>query len=220
MRKVIIFGVEQFADQLHNLMKKDENYEVCGFCMDKAYLKELTEHNGLPVVAFEELEQYFSPEEYGILFCIGYTDMNRVRKNRMENAKSRGYEIMNYQHPTALVQTEDIGFGNIFMEGTIIGQGCKIGNGNIFWPAAHVAHHTEVGNWNFFTISCAVAGNIKIHDMCVFGNNCTIKNGIEIKEGTLVGAGAYIAHSTDEWSVYAPPRSYKLEGKSSLDFKL
>ena len=44
--------------------------------------------------------------------------------------------------------------------------------------------------------------------------------GIIVKDGTLVGAGAYIAHTTDEWSVYTPPRTYKLEGKSSLDFKL
>lgn len=27
-------------------------------------------------------------------------------------------------------------------------------------------------------------------------------------------------HPTDPWSVYVPPRSYKLEGKSSLDLKL
>lgn len=220
MEEVIIFGVESFADMLYQLLKADARYHVCGFCLDEAYIGETKEKFGLPVVAFEKLEQYYAREEHGILFCIGYTDMNRLRKRRMAEAAERGYKIMSYTHPTAIVQTEDIGTGNIFMEGTIIGQGCKIGNGNIFWPMAHVAHHTTVGNYNFFTISCAVAGNIKIHDYCVFGNNCTIKNGIEIGEGTLIGAGAYIAHSTDAWSVYVPPRSYKLEGKSSLDFKL
>lgn len=220
MKNVIIFGLEQFADMIFHLLENDDGYHVCGFCADKQYMNGAEEKFSLPVTAFEELEQRFEPKEHGILFCIGYTDMNRLREQRMMEAAQRGYKILGYAHPTALIQTEDIGQGNIFMEGSVIGQGCTIGNGNVFYPMAHIAHHTTVGNYNFFTISCAVAGNIKIDDYCVFGNNCTIKNGIEIQEGTLVGAGAYIAHSTEAWSVYVPPRSYKLEGKSSLDFKL
>ena len=221
VKNIIIFGLEQFADMMYRLLEEEPEYHVCGFCVDEVYIDGLKEKNGLPVVAFEKLEEKFSPAaEYGIIFCIGYTDMNRLRQKRMEEAKARGYCIESYRHPTAIIQAEEIGEGNIFMEGVILGQGSKVGMGNIFWPMAHVAHHTIVGNYNFFTISCAVAGNITIRDYCVFGNNCTIKNGIEIKEGTLVGAGAYIAHTTDAWSVYVPTRSYKLEGKSSLDFKL
>lgn len=219
MKKVIIFGLEQFAEMIYCLLKK-EGREVCAFCVDDAFLNGEKQKMGLPIVAFESLKEKFEPSEYGIIFCIGYTDMNRLREKRIRQARKWGYEILSYRHPTAIIQAEEIGVGNIFMEGSVVGQGCKIGEGNIFWPMSHVAHHTNVGNYNFFTISCAIAGNIKINDYCVFGNNCTVKNGIEIGEGTLVGAGAYIAHSTDSWSVYVPPRSYKLEGKSSLDFKL
>lgn len=217
---IIIFGLEQFAEQMYSLLKNSGDMRVKAFCVDRAYMPSREIWGGKMVVPFEDLENHFKPSEYSILFCIGYTDMNRLRKKRMEEAIARGYSIAGYQHPTALIQTDKIGYGNIFMENVIIGQGVEIGNGNIFWPATHVAHHTHVGNYNFFTISTAVAGNIHVHDFCVFGANCTVKNGVEIKDGTLVGAGAYIAHTTDEWSVYTPPRTYKLEGKSSLDFKL
>lgn len=224
MKRTIIFGVEQFADQLYRLLKDDADYEVEAFCLDHKYRcsnqHEIKNHLGLPAVDFEDLEKYYSPNEYGILFCIGYTDMNRLRESRMKSAKERGYQILSYCHPTAIVQADAIGTGNIFMEGCIIGQGVTIGDGNIFWPASHIAHHTSVGNYNFFTISVAVAGNIKIHDFCVFGANSTVKNGIEINDGTLIGAGAYISHDTEAWSCYTPPRTYKLEGKSSLDFRL
>ena len=219
MEQVIIFGLGSFAHMMYQLLEQDVNYQVSAFCVDKAYIGEEKEIFGLPVVAFEELESSFSKEEYGILFCSGYNQMNQIRKGKIENAKKRGYRILGYTHPTAIIQASSIGVGNIFLEGTIAGQNSTIGDGNIFFPMAHVAHDTIVGNYNFFTISCAIAGNVKIHDCCVFGNNCTIKNGIEIREGTLVGAGAYIAHSTEPWSVYVPPRSYKLEGKSSLDFQ-
>lgn len=218
MKKVIIFGLDQFAEMIFELLC-EEGHEIVAFTVDKTYCKD-KEKFSKPIVPFEELESLYVPEEHGIIFCIGYTDMNRLREKRMNMAMDKGYEILSYKHPTAIVQAKEIGYGNIFMEGSIIGQGCKIGNGNIFWPMAHVAHHTTVQNYCFFTISCSIAGNILIKDYCVFGNNCTIKNGIEIGEGCLIGAGAYISKSTEDWSVYTPPRSYKLEGKSSLDFKL
>lgn len=219
MKNIIIFGLEQFAMQMFHLLKQDSEVTIKGFCVDKKYLPE-NHRGGYSVYAFEDLENYFTPDEHSILFCIGYTKMNQVRKEKMESARKRGYFIASYCHPTALIQSQKIGYGNIFMEGVIIGQNTEIGNGNIFWPAAHVAHDTHVGNYNFFTISTAVAGNIVIHDFCVFGANSTVKNNIEINDGTLVGAGAYISHTTDAWSVYTPPRSYKLEGKNSLEFKL
>lgn len=220
MRQIIIYGLEQFADTLFNLLQEDNEREVVAFSVDEAYMPDNTKKNGLPIVPYEKLEEYYSPSEYSILFCMGNTRMNLVRKERMLSAKDRGYFIESYVHPTALIQTEDIGFGNVFMENSLIGPKVKIGNGNIFWPASHVAHNTTVGNYNFFTISVAVAGNVIIGDNCVFGANCTVKDHVEIADGTLVGAGAYISKSTEPWSVYAPPRTYKLEGKSSLDFKL
>lgn len=220
MDKIIIFGLEQFAGQMYRLLNRSPEVRVEAFCVGKEYMPLGGERGGIPIVPFEDLEKYFRPSEYSILFCIGYTHMNQIRKKYMDEALARGYSVAGYRHPTALIQTDKIGYGNIFMENVIIGQGAEIGNGNIFWPAAHVAHHTSIGNFNFFTISVAVAGNIQIHDFCVFGANSTVKNGIEINDGTLVGAGAYISHSTEAWSVYTPPRTYKLEGKSSLDFKL
>ena len=169
---------------------------------------------------FEECGQIYAPDEHELLFCIGYHRMNHTREEKFAQARAMGYTIASYRHPSAIIQADSIGEGNIFMEGVVIGQGVKIGEGNIFWPCSHVAHHTTVGNYNFFTISCAVAGNIVIHDHCVFGNNCTIRNGIDIAEGCLIGAGAYIAHSTEADSVYVPPRSYKLEGKKPMEMHI
>jgi acetyltransferase-like isoleucine patch superfamily enzyme len=146
--------------------------------------------------------------------------MNTFRESKFAEAEEKGYQIVGYRHPTAIVLTDDIDTTNIIMEGVVIGQSCKVGKGNVFWPMAHVAHHTIVGNYNFFTISCSVAGNITIGNNCVFGNNCTIKNGVTIEDYALIGAGAYISHDVEAESVYVPPRSYRLEGKKSLDFKL
>ena len=144
--------------------------------------------------------------------------MNSFRAKKTAEAERKGYEILTYIHPSAVVNANKMGKGNIVMENVTIGPFVEIGDGNVFWANAHVAHHTCVGNYNFFTISVAVAGNIRIGDFCFFGNNCTIKNYLDIADRTLVGAGCYISKSTEPCGVYVPQRSIKLENKVSTDF--
>lgn len=194
-------------------MKNDPQYETIGFTVDRDYMDEKFLFQK-PVVEFEKVESIWSPDEYEMMICIGYTDMNLKRQLKFEEAKKKGYHIAGYRHPSSIVLTDDIGEGTFIMEGAIIGQSCKIGKGNVIWAMVHIAHHTTMGDYNFMTISCSVVGNVMI------GNNCTIKNGIKIANYTLIGAGAYIRHNTEEKEVYVPPESYKLKGKQSLDFRL
>lgn len=215
-KKVIIFGIDQFSELIFDYLSVGNEYEVCGFTVDSKFAYTNSFYQ-LPLIPFEEVEKFFSPIEYGIFICMGYTKMNKIREERFEQATQKGFQIMSYCHPSAIVNTIDIGIGNIIMEGVIIGSKCKIGNGNVFWAAAHVAHHTEVGNFNFFTISVAVAGNIKIKNNCFFGNNCTIKNGLTIEDYSLIGAGTYLDKNTERYEVYVPARSYKLDNQISTD---
>lgn len=219
MKKAIIFGTEQFGEILYHYLKDEKKYEICGFVVDSKYKDKDTFYN-LPVVEFEKAHEIFNPDVYGMFICLGYVQMNKIRELKFKEAKDKGYEILSYYHPSAIVLSENIGEGNIIMEGSVIGPFCEIGDGNVFWPKSHIAHHTKIQNFNFFTISVAVAGNIIIGNNCFFGNNCTIKNGIEIRDKTLIGAGCYISKSTEEEGVYVPQRSIKLENKSSLNISL
>lgn len=216
---VIIFGINQFAGDLYYYLKSEGKYNVCGFTVDKDYCT-INEYQGLPVVPFEEVQKIFPSSKYGIFICVGYNNMNMVREKKFKQAKEKGYKIMSFIHSTAIILTNDIGEGNIILEGVTIGMKCSIGCGNVFWGNAHIAHHTIVGNFNFFTISVAIAGNIIIKNNCFFGNNCTIKNGVEIDSYTLVGAGAYISHNTVKYGVYVPQRTVKLENKLSTEINL
>ena len=175
---------------------------------------------GKPVVEFENVENIWNPDEHEMIICVGYSDMNRQRQIKFKEVREKGYHIVGYRHPSSIVLTDDIGEGNIIMEGAVIGQSCKLGEGNVIWPMAHIAHHTTVGNYNFFTISCAIAGNITIGNNCVFGNNCTVKNGITIADYTLVGAAAYVRYNTEMCGVYVPAKTYQLLGKESFEILL
>ena len=219
MRNVIIFGVNQFAELLNYFLLESNEYNICAFTIDEKYYKE-SSFCDKPVIPFEKLVDYYNPTDYSMFICLGYSQMNQLRELKFKEVKAKGYRILSYIHPTAIVSTQVLGEGNIIMEGVVIGAFCKVGSGNIFWARSHIAHHTEIGDFNFFTISVAIAGNIKINNNCFFGNNCTVKNDIEIKDYTLIGAGAYISNDTEEGAVYVPSKSVKLLNKNSLDLNL
>lgn len=217
MKNVIIFGTTQFAEILYFFLKQENKYNVCGFTVDKKYIKKET-FCDLPVFPFENIEDKFNPKDFGIFICMGYTNMNTVRAEKFTKAKQKGYAIESYTHPTAVVLSKDFGEGNIIMENVTVGAFCKFGDGNVLWANAHIAHHTCIKDYNFFTISVAVAGNIRIGSYNFFGNNCTIKNGINIEDYSLIGAGCYLSEDTKKYGVYVPPKSYQLLNKKSLDF--
>lgn len=218
MKKVIIFGVTQFAEILSHYIEREGVCEIAGYTVNAPYVP--PGGGGYPVLPFEQIEEHYPPDQYSMFICVGYNRMNAVREKIFRQAKDKGYEILSYIHPTATVLTDAIGEGTIIMERAVIGPFVKMGMGNVFWADSHVAHHTTMGNFNFFTISVAVAGNIVIGSNCFFGNNCTIKNGIRIGDYTLIGAGCYASRETEPYSVYVPARSIQLEGKRSLDMHL
>lgn len=190
---------------------------IYGFTVESCY-RHSDIYNDLPLVDFETLEEHFPPDEYGLYICMGYTHMNSVRERIFSQALAKGYEILNYIHPAAMVETDDIGIGNIILPGAIIEPFCKIGDGNIFKSGAHLAHHSTVKNYNFFAVESSVAGKVSIDNNCFFGNNCTVRDGVHIADRTLVGAGCYISNDTQADGVYVPARSVYLQNKKSIDF--
>ena len=189
-------------------------------CVDKKYLNGLCRKEYLQkysIVPFEDIEKAYPKEKYAFFICVGYTNMNAGRERVYHRIKEKGYQILTYIHPTALVQTDHIDEGCLLFENVTIGPFCTIGLCNVFYPCSHLAHHSQVGDFNFFAISCSIAGHVIVRDSCFFGNNCTTKNGIIIANKTLLGAGAYLDRSTNEREVIVPFKSYKLENRLSTD---
>ena len=216
MKEVIIFGITDLAEVLAYNLENDEQYKIAAITVDKRYLK--NPQGGVlqkyPCVPFETIEQEYPNEKYEFFICVGYSHMNEGRKSAYQRIKEKGYRVLTYIHPTALVQTHELGEGNLVFENVTIGSFCSVGVCNIFYPCSHVAHHTEVGDYNFFAISCSVAGHVQIGNQCFIGNNSSTRDKISISDKTLIGAGAYMACSTEPGDVFVPERSVKLAKKS------
>lgn len=128
--------------------------------------------------------------------------------------KEFGYELENLIHPSAVISTSTIGFGNIILENCVIGYNVKMGNANIMWPLASINHHNIIGSFNNISPGTSTSGGVVIGNHCFLGNNSTYKNKVTVLDYTLVGAGAYISHDTESNGVYVPERSIKLDKTS------
>lgn len=216
MKKILIFGITDLAENLYYHLKSEDKI-VDGFCINEAYITSY-QLFGLPVYSFEKLSSIFEDCEIEFYVCIGYKKMNNFRKKIFSEIEEKGYVVKSYRHRTAQVYASSIGKGNLFFENSYVGMYSNIGDGNIFYPGSMVAHHTDVGNFNFFSISSSIAGKVKIGNLNFLGNNASTKDRINIGNEVLVGASAYVDRNLYDGQVIVPNKSIILDNKKSLDF--
>lgn len=207
----VIFGITDLAQKLYYLLNQ-QGIDVDLFTLDRAWMNQ-RELYDKPVVAYEDLMPIAN--EVDLYLAIGYRNMNCIREMVYHRAKADGFRIASFVHFSAIVETENLGEGNLILEQVVVGPYSKLGNCNICYPKVLIAHHTVVENYNFFAISSSVAGNVRIGNRCFLGNNCCTKDGIILADETLIGAGAYIDRDTEVGACYAPARSVRLQKKSS-----
>lgn len=87
--KIIIFGIGNNAECAYYYLTNDTNCEVVAFTLEKEYINQETKFD-LPIVAFEDIENKYSTDEY-MLFapCIG-TNLNRFRERIFKQGKEKG----------------------------------------------------------------------------------------------------------------------------------
>lgn len=206
--KVVLFGNREFASLAWYVLSHDSPHEVVGFTVDEAYLTDAT-HHGLPVVPFEQVEQFFSPLETRMLLPIGPHDANRVRQRKYLQAKSKGYEFISYVSSRAITCPDlDVGECSMIFDGAIIQPFAKIGTGVIIRSGCHVSHHVEIGDFSFLAAQAVTGGMTKIGSHCFLGLNSIVIDNINVAEHCTIGAGAVVTADTSENGIYvgAPAR--------------
>lgn len=215
-RKCVIFGTTDFGKMLRFYFEKYTDVEIAAYTVDKVYLGSEV-YDGLPAVAYEEVEKVYPPEEYTMVIALGYKKMNQIRQQKFEDAKRKGYTIENFIHPSAVNDTVTMGEGNIILEHVTLAYGTKLGNSNIIWNGCQISHESQVGDYNFFSVDSVIAGKTVVKNNCFLGINCTVLGNRTLADATLVGAGAFVRENTEPYSVYVPARSICLENKKSTE---
>ncbi len=202
MKRLIIYGTSPAAIQSHYDFTADSDYEVVAFTAERKALSGET-LLGLPVVAFEDIEQIYPPAEYNMFIAVYFNRVNAVRRQKYEEAKRKGYTLANYISSKAIVWPELIlGENCMICDGANVRPFTRIGNDTFIMPGAVVGHDVAVGDHCYLAIHAVLLAGSAVESGCVIGANSTILNGVKVAVDCVVSAGAVISKNTKEKGVY------------------
>lgn len=200
--RLVIIGDGEFARIAHEYFTHDSPHEVVGFAVERPFLKN-NEYLGLPVVPFEEIEQYFDPAEHKAFVAITYTQLNRVRARLYAAAKRKGYAMATYVSSRAFVWRNVVMGDNVFVfENNVIQHFSEIGNNVILWSGNHVGHRSVIEDHCYITSHVVISGFCRVQRFSFIGVNSTLADRVTIARDCFVGAGCVIARDTEPGKIY------------------
>jgi len=220
MAKIIIFGVQDFAQLAHFYLQHDSEHEVAAFSVNQKYLPVDGLFEGLPVVSFETVEQVYPPGDFAFFAPMSPSRMNRLRESVYRQIKEKGYQLVSYISSKATVfPGMSIGDNCFILEDNTIQPFTSIGNNVVLWSGNHIGHHSIIKDHVSFTSHVVLSGHCVVEPFSFLGVNATVRDRIHIAEGTLIAMSASVTRDTEAWGVYKGNPARKGDVLSSdLDF--
>lgn len=199
MKKVIIYGAGAYAKIFFNEVERYGVIDVIAFTVDSKYLFDSSLY-GLPIVPFEEIDNIYPPGDYDMVVLCGYNRM-RNRKLMYEKAKSKGYKLINYISPKAILETEiKMGENNIILSNTVIGYDGIMGNNNIIKHNTYVGHEFLMKDHSIISAGCTLGGRANIQDLVFIGIGVSARGYIRYGEESLIGVGSVVVKDIEPYS--------------------
>jgi sugar O-acyltransferase (sialic acid O-acetyltransferase NeuD family) len=210
--KVVIVGARRFARRMYVYLSQDGGRDVAAFAVPREYLDE-AEVLGLPVVALEELEARFSPEEHEACVAVGYVRTNRVRAELCDELEGRGYGLVSYRSSRATVWGEVAPRHTLVLDDAVIGPFARVGE-DVIVNGANVNHDAVVEDHCFIGTGATIGGEARVGAYSFVGLNATIRNEVTIAPRCVIGAGAFVKRDTQEGEVYSAASAEPIRLKS------
>ena len=175
----------------------------------------------MPLISFEEVQEKYNVNEYKMIIAVGYVQMNSVREKKYKEAKEKGYNFVNYIHPSVEIHENiKIGENNIILDHVAIQPYASIGNSNFLWSNATLAHGSSIEDTNWITSGAVISGDVTIKSKCFLGVNSAVGHNITIESENFIGANTLVTKNTCEREVYISKEGekFRLDSKRFLEF--
>jgi sugar O-acyltransferase (sialic acid O-acetyltransferase NeuD family) len=202
MAKIIIFGIQDFAELAQYYLETDSDHSVVAFCVNEEYMPPKPFFKGLPIIAFEKINDLYPPADYKFFAPLSASKMNLLRESIYNQIKSKGYELISYVSSKATIFNTIVGDNCFIFENNTIQPFTNIGNNVILWSGNHIGHHSTIDSHVMFTSHVVLSGHCRVESYSFFGVNSTIRDGLVISEGSLIAMGACVFKNTESWGVY------------------
>mgnify|MGYP006129605487 CR=1 FL=1 len=213
MQKIIIFGTGELAQRIFYYLK-DSGDQVIAFSANKSNI-DSNELLGLPVIAFENIEEKYPPGEFLMFIALAYSEMNNKRAKFFQEAKDKGYELYSFIHPSTKIWDEfEMGENCFILANNVIQPFVKIGDNVLIGSNNLISHNTTIKNNCFLTSNITLGGHITIESNSFIGLSATINQRVKIGKECIIGAGTIITKDVNDKEVFGENSSKKLPQSS------
>ena len=189
---LVLVGDSLFAQVAYEYFTHDSDYEVVAFAVEDRFLRR-RQLFGLPVVAFEELETSYAPEEHSFFASLVYTQGNALRARLFRAAKEKGFAAASYVSSRAFVwRNVELGEHCFVFENNVVQPFARLGDDVVLWSGNHIGHHSSLGDHCFVSSHVVVSGFVRIGASCFLGVNSTFANNVSVGDRCVIGAGALV----------------------------
>lgn len=219
-RPLVIVGAGELAQIACEYFSHDSDYAVLAFSVERDYLSTPT-LAGLPVVAYEDLEQHYPPSQVEVFVAIPASGLNRLRTRFYLDAKRRGYRMASYVSSQAFVwRNVELGEHCFVFEHNVLQPFIRIGANCILWSGNHVGHRTVLHDHVFLASHAVISGYCEIGASSFVGVNATLSDRVKVAADNVIGAGALLTRDTEPGRIYVGAPARAVAGKSSFDVEL
>jgi sugar O-acyltransferase (sialic acid O-acetyltransferase NeuD family) len=145
---------------------------------------------GLPQVAFETVEQHYSPQDTWMIALDGTLPKSRAVADK---AKAKGYRLASYVSPKAVISQDMVlGENTVIFELAYVGYRVKLGSSVLIRQHVYLGHDGIIGNNVTINPSARLGGGCVVHDHAFIGIGATIIDKRTIGHHSVVGAGSVV----------------------------
>jgi UDP-3-O-[3-hydroxymyristoyl] glucosamine N-acyltransferase len=202
MADLVIFGTGYSAEVAKVYLERYSRHRIVGFTVDAPYTTSGSFH-GIPIVAWDRLEQVFPPGQVELLGPISYHRMNEFRRDRFREGKARNYRFASFIHPESNINTQDIGEHCFFLERNIVEPFAKIGDNVVMWGGCHIGHHVVIGDDCFLSGDVTLGARTRIGERCFLAARSAVAVDITIGDTCILGFGVAVQQDLASGSVVA-----------------
>ncbi len=204
MKDIVILGTGHSGELAAFYFREDAGRRVAAFTLDAAYITQ-ERFCDAPVVSFETVETLYPPADFEIFIAMGYRELNKARRRKLDEARAKGYRAATYISSRATTfSTFEARENQFILEDNTIQPFVSIGENTTLWSGNHIGHHSTIGADNFLASHIVVSGSVTIGDRCFIGVNATIRDGVTIGSDCVIGAGALVLKDVPDGTVISP----------------
>lgn len=198
MKKLIIYGLGDFAKLARHFFESFGSHTVTHFCADESFINQ-HDLDGVPVVAVEKLAANLNPEAE-IFVAVGYKSMP-ARESMFKKAAALELPFASFIHPRAYVDASaQLGRNVMIFQGAQVEPFATVGDNCVMWTSSVACHDSAIGSHSFLAAQSLVGGRAKIGPRSFLGFKATVLHDLSLGSDCLVAANSLVMHSVESYS--------------------